>query len=310
MLDAPEQRQVERYLEEDQAARERLLVLRKALAPLESDRDEIEPPADLAARTLAFIGGPAQALPQAPALGKRSGASVRAFWRRPDALVAASLLFLAMGMGITWVFHVRQVDALLACQNNLREFYGALKTFSEQHHNNFPNIAEPPLPKTRQVAGLFVPILASAGQLDGTMNLRCPGRGEGPVRAPVTLDKIQQMSEEQFALEAVMLACSYGYSLGYRDEAGNYRGPRFDSDQPNSQMPLMSDCPPLDPVLGNSPNHDGHGQNVLYVDGHVRYSKSRFAGVGGDDIFVNRAHQVGAGLDLLDTVIGRSGARP
>jgi prepilin-type processing-associated H-X9-DG protein len=309
-LEPAEQRQVEQYLAGDSSARQRLAILRSSLAPLDADRDVIEPPPGLAARTLARIAGPTKPLPRAPAHVGRSGISGRSFWRRPDALVAASLLLVAAGVAMTWILRLRQAHEITTCQNNLRQFYGALKSFSELHHNNFPNVAEVSLPKKRQVAGLVVPILASSGQLDAATSIRCPGTGGGPFCSSLTLEKVQEMSDEQFTLQAVMLACSYGYSLGYRDEEGQLQGPRYTSDRPNAQLPLMSDCPPVDPRMGNSTNHDGQGQNVLYADGHVCFCTSRYVGVGGDDIFVNRAHQVGAGLDLLDTVIGRSGARP
>ena len=37
--------------------------------------------------------------------------------------------------------------------------------------------------------------------------------------------------------------------------------------------------------LGNSPNHEREGQNVLYADGHVKYELTPFVGVGGDNIY-------------------------
>jgi len=65
-----EQRQVEAYLASDPEARQRLRLLRQALAPLETDRDAIEPPPGLAARTLAPLPGPARLTnsPSAPGL--------------------------------------------------------------------------------------------------------------------------------------------------------------------------------------------------------------------------------------------------
>jgi prepilin-type processing-associated H-X9-DG protein len=36
----------------------------------------------------------------------------------------------------------------------------------------------------------------------------------------------------------------------------------------------------------NSPNHDGDGQNVLFIDGHAAWKKTTNCGVGGDEIFV------------------------
>jgi len=41
--------------------------------------------------------------------------------------------------------------------------------------------------------------------------------------------------------------------------------------------------------LANSNNHGGDGQNVLYVDGHVEFHASPFAGVKRDNIFTNKS---------------------
>lgn len=40
--------------------------------------------------------------------------------------------------------------------------------------------------------------------------------------------------------------------------------------------------------LGNSPNHDQDGQNVLYGDGHVEWQSNPFVGVNRDNIFTRR----------------------
>jgi prepilin-type processing-associated H-X9-DG protein len=44
---------------------------------------------------------------------------------------------------------------------------------------------------------------------------------------------------------------------------------------------LTPDSPPLKLRLGNSPNHGGDGQNVLYADGHAEYVRTPFAGGAG-----------------------------
>ena len=58
---------------------------------------------------------------------------------------------------------------------------------------------------------------------------------------------------------------------------------------------------------GNSPNHEQEGQNVLYGDGHVKYERTPFVGVGGDNVYTAK----GAGpptverspTDATDTVL-------
>ena len=60
--------------------------------------------------------------------------------------------------------------------------------------------------------------------------------------------------------------------------------------------------------MGNSLNHGGRGQNVLFHDGHVEFCVSRL--VGGDDIYLNRDMKVAAGVGCSDAVLGSSAPRP
>jgi prepilin-type processing-associated H-X9-DG protein len=99
--------------------------------------------------------------------------------------------------------------------------------------------------------------------------------------------------------------------LGYT-ENGTTHGPRKD-DESNASMPLVADRPPYgigQGAIGNSPNHNGWGQNVLYQDGHAGYWKTRNVGYAGDDIYLNKDLKVGAGKDRRDSVLGGSAAQP
>jgi anti-sigma factor RsiW len=66
-LDPDTQRQVEKYLNAEPAARQQLEVLRRALDPLACDREHPEPAPGLAFRTLARVAEyRCRPLPQAP----------------------------------------------------------------------------------------------------------------------------------------------------------------------------------------------------------------------------------------------------
>jgi prepilin-type processing-associated H-X9-DG protein len=305
-LEPAEQRQVEAYLATHPEARARLQQLRELLALLETEQDSVEPPPDLAERTLAHVAE--HVPPELPRAPRSVGRFASVGWRRADLVVAASILFFAVSLGLCGMLRLRQAHDVVACQNNLREFFTALQVYSEQHQGNFPDVAHVAAPP-RNVAGMVVPMLISGGELPADASVRCPGYGS-PVAPTHTLEEVLQMSDEDFNREAVHLGYCYAYSLGFRDAAGQYHGPRFDPSQSSAQQPLMSDCPPLDLRLSNSPNHNGRGQNVLFMDGHIRFCTQREVGVAGDDIFVNRANEVAAGLDDLDAVLGRSVAHP
>ena len=103
---------------------------------------------------------------------------------------------------------------------------------------------------------------------------------------------------------------SYAYSLGHKDEDGNYYGPTVPEGFQACDFPLLADGPPADGGLGNSNNHGGKGQNVLFADGNVRFVNLRTIGFQNDDIYRNKANQVAAGLDPCDPVLGSSATKP
>ncbi len=302
-LEPDETRHVSRYLQERPEARTRLDQLRRALAPLEADRHAIEPPAGLADRTLTFIHD--ARLPRAPVTSAgRSPASRWTGWRWADALVAACVLLVAAGLLLSLRSKLVFYSNLRACENNQKEFWLALERYRDQDRdqNGFPSVADEPAPLN--VAGITVPVLVQAGVLEpARFSISCPS--QGPVRpCRWTLDELRRMTPEEFNCCAPELMSCYAYSLGYRD-GDRVFGPR--SDDPF--VPILADRPPLDAFPGNSPNHGGLGQNVLLVNGQVRYSTTRSLSAD-DDIYSNRSHQVRAGLDPEDTVLGFSSARP
>jgi len=97
----------------------------------------------------------------------------------------------------------------------------------------------------------------------------------------------------------------YSYANPYPDEAAFSSGYKLDKDT-SAESAVASDTNPgtsgdanvlvvtttsnaRDMRAGNSRNHDGDGQNVLYGDGHCEFQQNPFAGVQRDNIFVRRA---------------------
>jgi prepilin-type processing-associated H-X9-DG protein len=218
-----------------------------------------------------------------------------------DVLVAAAVLLAAVGVGVSALAHLRnQAAPLVECKENLHQFGIALNAYHEQHHQ-FPDVSKEAPPYN--VAGMFVPMLINAGLLSRDITVRCPGNG--PFKpTPYTLDEIHAMSESNFALTAPYLACCYAYSLGYRDEAG-YHGPSYQG----AGFPLVSDRSPRDQGPGNSFNHGGTGQNVLFQDGHVKFMTNRSLSFD-SDIFRNKQGNIEAGCDPNDVVVAPSAVSP
>jgi prepilin-type processing-associated H-X9-DG protein len=227
--------------------------------------------------------------------------------------VAASVLFCVSLIIPSVLAKIRFQRDLVACQNNLHNFYIGLKDFSDRHNGNFPNVATA-VPAPWNVAGNFVPILMDEGLIGDNVSVQCPAYGR--LTPPkYTLHDLRSMDPDQLDSRVWNLGGSYAYSLGYSDSTGDH-GPRLDPQFASSMRPLVADRPPRDIMLGataNSPNHGGSGQNVLFMDGHCVYCTQRVlpCSAGGfDDIYLNQDNQVHAGRTPWDTVLGDSQAHP
>jgi hypothetical protein len=316
-LDGQTQRETEAYLMSDADARARLETLRRALNPLEVDRDQIEPPPGLRLRTLALIAEQRVASPdrvlKAPMV--RQTPLPRSRWVRADLLVAASILLLALPLIPPALNYAKSQQAIVSCRNNLRGFYQALMSYSDHHEKQLPLVEENP---PHDYAGFVVPALFDGGWLgpNGTaVSVNCPGNGMSNPPMPLSvadLDAERFTRPDDFERDVAHLFGCYAYSLGYR-ENGRHLGLRRDLG--NDLLPVMADRPPFEQTPegrtanGNSRNHGGAGQNVLRLGGDVQFFTTRSVGVD-SDIYLNRKGRSEAGLDMLDSVLGASSFRP
>jgi hypothetical protein len=318
-LDADEHRQVQQHLAADAEAHEELAALQRAVEPLALDRIPIEPPGGLAERTLAFVEEHSlEQLPHSPTDGAaRSLAFPTVYFGRLDVLAAACLLIIAAGLVVPLVYQGLHNKGMLECQDTFRQLYAGLDAYDQTWHAaprpgerggiRYPTVnqvADPP----KNVAGLVVPRLVKDGFLPKDFRIRCPGgQGSG---LPIDFDEAMQMTMEEFRRRAAEFTPNYGYTLGYRS-GPVLHGPHYSPAQPASSfVAVMADAGPFHGAAENSPNHGGHGQNVFFSDGSVKFLNTRFAGYDGDDIYSNKLKKVAAGADAYDTVIGPSPAQP
>jgi hypothetical protein len=308
-LEPDAQHEVEGYLRTHPEERNRVERLRRSLAPLAADPDE-DPPSGLWIRTLARIAEhQCRKLPAAPEPTPAQVVAPSRRSRRPDVLVAAGILLcllLLLPPLVARVWHEYQV---YACKNNLRLFHQALIQYSETHDGALPMVEAQ---GARGVAGAFIPMLNDAGALSPNVTVTCTSR---PARPParVTVDHLEYLWDrypEQFRDVTHNLAGCYAYTLGYFEDSkliGLHIGL-------GDQVPVLADCPPVSGELmvlnGNSPNHGGKGQNVLFLGGQVEFQTNRAASLGDDDIYLNQRHRLAAGLSPSDSVLGPSWASP
>jgi hypothetical protein len=289
-------------LRQDPEAEKKLHLLRQGLESLSWDNADVELPPGLAKRTIAQVTLHAGEQPPGPVVRRLSLPGL--LLRRADVLVAACLLILIGGIIVSWVSYARHQEGIVACHQDLKQIYEGLGVYKDRHGRlpSVHTIAEPP----RDVAGLVIPQLISAGCLQDFV-IHCPGAK--PMRQSLTFDQALSLPDHEFASHVESLSPCFGYALGYRDENGTLHGPRFDISEFTLAV-LLADSPPTNPLTGNSPNHGGYGQNVLFSNGKVQFCNDRFHSFNGDDLYLNKHDKVSAGLDSLDNVIGSSGARP
>jgi hypothetical protein len=305
-LDAETERRVEQYLVDNPHARLRMEQLKRTVELLAADK-EIEPPANLRYETLARIAEyRCRTLPQAPSPSPSQRSAGRSWWRRADIAVAACLLLLIGGIGVAYLYRVWSTANQVACQQNLSQFYVALRSYADYHDDKLPKIsAQPP----GNVAGIFVVMIP-----DTDFSVTCPANGKRH-RSNLSFDEVEQMQTDhpdEFQNVARSLSGCYAYSLGYTVRVGDqdcHCGLTMDA---GDNTPIMADRPPIDgnrgDSFGNSLNHNGKGQNVLFLGGNVRFCTETV--VNGDDIFHNSRGFVAAGEGRDDTVLGVSNAIP
>ncbi|HEX3313304.1 MAG TPA: hypothetical protein VHR72_00370, partial [Gemmataceae bacterium] len=274
-LDDDEQRRVSEQLDADPKLRDDLAGLRERLAPLESDREPEPVPAGLTIDTFARVAEYAcrdRKLPAAPPV-TRSAGSERPWRRRIDVAVAASVVLTAIGILLPTILAWHEVYLRVECQDNLRSMWTGLKEF-QTVRRKLPDPGSVPRP----VAGMVAPLLRDAGFLPRDAHLVCPAT-KVPGSVGLTVDQIENLPADQFAEIAPRLMPGYAYSLGFRDKDGTLH-PVDDMlrEIKAEQLPIIADAPDIMPTVGNSPNHVGHGQNLLFMDGHAGFHTTRTIG--------------------------------
>ncbi len=190
------------------------------------------------------------------------------------------------------------------CLFNLQRLGTSLGQYASLH----PFLPYPPPPhQTDAPAGSFAVILHDAGVLDDLSLLDCPCNGKCPPAGDaelVSFDQIEHIRRHDPARYQGMLRWDYAYNVGYRHASG-HPGPL--EVMHSSRIPVIADQPNHENYFtikdGNSPNHGGRGQNVLFGDGSVHWFRTRSAGPHDPDIFLNNDRQPRPGVHVSDSVL-------
>lgn len=349
-LDEDEQQLVEESLAVDENLRRELGLMSRAMAPLDAVYEEHTPPSDLVAKTCEMVdayregmlseetvaeptySGPNTAILKAEVSRQEKTSSVDrpksigtrrrmrpitaaprakvSDWRWQDLAVSAAVIGFILITLVPGLLIRREDARVMACQNNLGSLGHSLTDYSDRNDGFFPPIATS---GKMSVASAFGPILASAELLPNPRVLLCPDSslvekfsGQNDFRVPCPAEVVQIDSSEKLLETQKTMGGSYGYSLGYHENGiyhptKNLRRPYF---------AVLSDSPGNMEPNDLSNHHGGRGQNVLFEDGHVLFITQAQVAGGRDNLFLNDANRIAAGLHPNDAVIAAGAVSP
>lgn len=230
--------------------------------------------------------------------------------RWADVAVAAGVLLAGV---LAWLpaNHRQMMQASqLACLSNLQQLGTALNRYAASH-GDYP-YPDPDGPLGFN--GSYVSILNDDEKLesDRAALLRCPSAARlRPVSYPTRLLKSGEMTalrKESFEQFRRALENDYAYHRGFQGPGGHPRP--VPASLIGAVTPLLADQPAYDVhgqiLRGNSPNHGGGGQNVLYTDGHASWRRNRFLHGDDHDIFLNERGLPAPGIHNRDSCLGPS----
>jgi hypothetical protein len=289
--------QIERALRLDSVERNRVQRLRESLHRLLDDGDWAEPPPGLARATVEFV-----AKNRRRPLPLFERVPVRMPFRWADFAVAASIFVAGVLTLLPAIQRSRERMNQAGCVFNLQQLGTSLAQYATLH----PFLPYPPQHRSDTHTGMFAAFLSEAGVLHDLSILDCPCNGVCPDRMThlASFEQIDQVRRTDPDRYRSMLCWDYAYNIGYRHDSGQ-PGP-IESIYA-ARVPVLADQPDHVNFLmirdGNSPNHGGLGQNVLFGDSSVKWFATRRIGPMDPDLYLNNEHQLRPGVHVFDSVL-------
>ena len=240
-----------------------------------------------------------------------------------ELLVVIGIIALLISILLPSLNRARETANRVKCGSNLRQFGQALQIYASGNRGNYPRtyfepgaaLTDASVPFMQVGAGSANPFGGTKGFV-GTNNVAaamflllrsqditpevfiCPS--SQAVRDNFGGGSNSSQSRSNFTRLPDNL--SYSYANPYPDQAAIDGGYRLTTAATGAEFAVAGDINPgkqgaYDPTAptltssvrdmqrGNSPNHAGQGQNVLYGDGHVDFAQGPFVGVRRDNVY-------------------------
>ncbi len=290
----------ERALAADPAAAEMVERLSRSMHLLLDDGEVFEPPPGLSNRTMQFVAEAARRrktiLDFAPS---------RVPFRWSDIAVAASIFMAGMLTLLPAAQRSRDRVDQAGCTYNLQQLGRALWLYGSQHkHYPFGSEVDG---KAAPIGG-YLAILKDNGDLTEAelSAMECPSHKKDHRHEPLPdYPTLCRLHAEDPNRVIHMLCTNYAYNPGHRSATSNKVVP-IPADHMASD-PLLGDQPPHEnfrTILdGNSPNHGGRGQNVLYSDLHVSWHNTRRLSPTDPDMYLNNEYKIAPGVSPKDSIL-------
>ncbi|MDX2038984.1 MAG: hypothetical protein SFX72_20225 [Isosphaeraceae bacterium] len=277
-LDGPALTRATREIETDPLLRTRCDRLQGRLHLLLDDG--LQPSGDLRTRTLAFVASHAKAAPPIEASPRILDFVPRTVPFRFSDIAVAAGIFLAGVLTLLPALHRGRMEMnQTGCLTNLREIGRALAQYADAK-GSYPKVQPGEYPLAALVE------LHQGGFLPDLHRVECPCNGPCESESLVSshLDEILRPAQAPDVLD---VRCDYAFHIGFlRNGAPVPLAPNA-----AGTIPLVADQPRFTSACeiasGNSPNHGGRGQNVLYSDQSVRWHRSRSLVPSDRDLFLN-----------------------
>ncbi len=292
LVDEPRRYAFDREMASDPALADRVVKLGSSLNLLLDDGDALDPPPDLADRAAAVV----EARRRRPHFQDFTPSRVPFRWS--DVAVAATVFFAAILTLTVPLMRSRAQMDQAACAFNLGKLGVGLARYATTHGTY-------PLVPASYPVGTYGVMLHDAHILNDPAVLTCPSAmKDRPAAALPDYEKFCELVNQSPEACRELLAGHFAYNVGYHISSGKAVAV---PDSPANVTPIASDGPANDReghiLDGNSPNHGGRGQNVLYSDGHVGWKPTRWVSHVDHDLFLNNAHRPAPGLHAGDSAL-------